>query len=67
MEKRYLNTKEQSEYLGRSEKPIRRLAFRKAIPHYKPGERLLFNLEEIEKWIKAHEMVLLEELEHSVK
>ena len=62
-EKKYLTTKELSKYLGRSEKAIRNLCFRREIPHFKPAGRLLFDRDEINKWIRSHEVVSLEELE----
>jgi excisionase family DNA binding protein len=63
-EKKYLNTTELSKYLGRSKKAIRNLCFRREIPHYKPAGRLLFDLDEINKWIRSHEVVSLEELDY---
>jgi excisionase family DNA binding protein len=52
MDRQYLNTKQLSEYLGRSEKAVRELAFRRAIPFRKPAGRLLFIREEIDQWIE---------------
>jgi excisionase family DNA binding protein len=62
LNKKYFTTKELSQYLGRSEKAIRNLCFRREIPHFKPAGRLLFDIEEINSWIQSHEVVSLEEI-----
>ena len=63
VDKKYFTTKELSKYLGRSEKAIRNLCFRREIPHFKPAGRLLFDRDEINKWIYSHEVVTVEEIE----
>lgn len=52
MDARYFNTKQLANYLGRSPKAIRELAFRRAIPFRKPAGRLLFLKSEIDLWIE---------------
>jgi len=62
LNKKYLTTRGLSKYLGRSEKVIRNLCFRREIPHFKPAGRLLFDMDEINRWIQSHEVVSLEEI-----
>ncbi len=59
---KYFNTKECAKYLSRTAKAVRELARRRQIPYYKPAGRLLFDIEQINEWIKSHEIVSLEEL-----
>ena len=63
VEKKFFTTRELSKYLGRSEKAIRNLCFRREIPHFKPAGRLLFDRDEINKWIRLHGVISLEEIE----
>ena len=61
--KKYLTVLELSEYIKRSPGAIRQLCLRRAIPYHKPGGRLLFNVEEIDRWIQMSEGISLEEIE----
>ena len=63
MEKRYFDTKQIAQYLNRSPKSIRNLCFRQQIPHCKIGGRLIFDLIEIQKWIKIHEVISSEKID----
>ena len=63
MEKRFLNTKELSHYLGRTQQAIRDLACRRKLPYRKFCGRLMFDKSEIDKLINASSGVLPEELE----
>lgn len=52
-ESKFLNIKEAAEYLGYSVGYLYKLASRKKIPSYQPtGNKILFDKEEIEKWVK---------------
>ena len=58
MENKFLDIKEAAEYLGYSAGYLYKLASRKKIPSYQPtGNKILFDKEEIEKWVKngSHE------------
>lgn len=53
MEKRYLNPKELSEYLGLKPDTIYSWIWQRKIPYFKIGGRLVkFDLREIEEWLK---------------
>lgn len=57
-ESKFLNIKEAAEYLGYSAGYLYKLASLKKIPSYQPtGNKILFDKEEIEKWVKngSHE------------
>lgn len=51
-QKKYLNTQECADFLGRTPGAIRNLVMRQRIPFRKPGGRLMFLRAEIEKWIE---------------
>ena len=63
MDQQYFNTREMAKYLCRTEKAIRELAFRRAIPFRKPAGRLLFIKDEVDKWIEMSAGISLENLE----
>ena len=67
MEKKYLNTKQLAEYIGRSPKAIRDMVFRRDIPFRKPGGRLLFAKNEIDNWIESSDGISLSELDLKTK
>ncbi len=56
-EHRYLTVAELSEYIKRSRPAIRMLILRRQIPFRKPSGRLLFDIEEIDRWIQISEGV----------
>ena len=61
--KQYFTVNQLSNYLaGRSPGAIRNLVLRRAIPFRKPSGRLLFDRDEIDRWIKSSAGVSLEEL-----
>jgi excisionase family DNA binding protein len=64
MEK-YLTVFELSKYIKRSTGATRNLVLRRKIPYRKVGGRLLFDKDEIDKWIKTSEGISLEEIENS--
>ena len=50
---KYLSVNEVAELLGVHPNHIRRLMYKKAIPHYKrPGVGVRFDLDEIKKWME---------------
>lgn len=53
MDKIYFNTKQLSEYIGRTPKAVRDMTFRKMIPYRKAGGRLIFVKGEVDQWIEA--------------
>jgi excisionase family DNA binding protein len=59
----YLTIFELSKYIKRSAGAIRNLVLRRKIPYRKVGGRLLFDKDEIDKWIKTSEGISLEEIE----
>ena len=55
MEKRFLNIKEASEYLGLAKKTLYNLVWQKKIPHYKPSrKKILFSIDNLDKWMETH-------------
>lgn len=60
---KYLSTRQVAEMLNRTPAAIRNLCMRRAIPHRKPGGRLLFVRAEVERWIDGAPGVRLEEIE----
>jgi excisionase family DNA binding protein len=59
----YLTVQELSLYLKRSPGAIRNLVLRRAVPYRKPAGRLLFDKDEIDKWIHDSEGVSFDELQ----
>lgn len=62
--KRYRDCNGLIEYLGNSRSPgaIRNLVMRRKIPFKKVAGRLLFDLDEVDEWIRMSEGVSLEEI-----
>jgi excisionase family DNA binding protein len=54
IEQAYLTIEQVAEYLHMTTKSVQRKVQSGEIKAYKPGKRLLFKLEEIEKWIKRY-------------
>jgi len=48
----YMNLKEASEYCHVSERHMKEEISRKNLRAYKPGKLLLFDIEDLNKWIK---------------
>lgn len=55
-EKRFIGTKELSEYLDVSINTVRHWVFSRQIPHVKMGRLVKFDLREIEGWIKKRKV-----------
>jgi excisionase family DNA binding protein len=53
MDKRFLSVKEAAQYLGRSEKSIYISVGRRQIPFPKWGKKLVFDREELDKFISS--------------
>lgn len=60
--KPYLTVDGVSDYINRSPGAIRNLVLRRAIPFRKPAGRLLFDRDEIDRWVKNSEGISLEEI-----
>jgi excisionase family DNA binding protein len=60
--KKYLTIFECAEYLKRSPGSIRNLVMQRRIPYRKPAGRLLFDLEEIDRWVQWSEGMSLEKI-----
>ena len=56
VERRFLNTKELSEYLGISINTIRSWIWTRQIPYHKLGRLVKFDLRKIETWLKEREV-----------
>ncbi len=54
MEKRLLNIKEASEYLGIPKGSLYKLVWQRRIPFVKIGKALRFDKEKIDKWIEKN-------------
>ena len=63
---KYLNCKECGELINRSPGAVRNLVLRRKIPFRKPGGRLLFIREEIERWIEDSPGLTFQELKKEV-
>ena len=48
----YINLKTASEYLDIPKSSIYQLIYKRSIPHYKLGSRILFRRSELSEWIK---------------
>ena len=57
-----LTIDELSHHIKRSKGAIRNLVLRRKIPYRKPAGRLLFDAEEIERWVKTSEGITLDEI-----
>lgn len=57
MNKDILNIKELSSYLTISESEIRKMVRENKIPHFRLGNRIKFNIETIEEWVKKLEQL----------
>jgi excisionase family DNA binding protein len=63
----YITANELAELLGESIKTVYSRVNKKQIPFYKPGGKaLLFNLKEIEEWIKTGRHSSIEELKENI-
>jgi hypothetical protein len=61
MEK-YLTIFELSDYIKRTPGSIRNLVLRRKIPYRKPAGRLLFDREEIDRWVQMADGISLEKM-----
>lgn len=50
--RKYYNSKEAAEYLGMQLSTLYKYTMNDAIPHYKLGNRVLFILDELDRWMK---------------
>jgi len=53
MEKRFLNIKEMSDYIGLTQGTLYVWTSQRRLPYLKVGNRVRFDLQEIEKWLKG--------------
>jgi len=60
--KQYLTVNDLSKIIGRSPAAVRNLVLRRRVPFRKPGGRLLFLPDEIERWVEESEGIKLEDL-----
>ena len=52
--KRFLDVREASDYLGLAESTLYTMANQRRIPFLKMGRRLKFDRKELERWIHSH-------------
>lgn len=50
----WMNVDQASHYLGIPKQSLYKLTSAKAIPHAKPGNRLLFKREDLDAWLEEH-------------
>ena len=50
-----LNVRELAQYLGVCERTIRNLVYERKVPFFRIGQRVLFRLEAIDRWIDERE------------
>ena len=55
---RYINVKQLSEYIGIGKDMIYHYNSAKEIPYMKIGRRVVYDIKEIEKWLKSKRVVL---------
>ncbi|MCE6992071.1 AlpA family transcriptional regulator [Dyadobacter sp. CY323] len=66
--KKMITLDELVEYTGYSKKYIYNLTAKALIPHYKPiGNKLFFNIEEIEAWLSKNRVKTLDEIDREVE
>jgi excisionase family DNA binding protein len=63
---RYLNLTEVAEYLRKSKSSIYKWCSDGQIPYIKSGKKLLFNKDEIDKWLEAHSIPTKEEFGNTI-
>ena len=51
----YMSIQQAADYMGVSERSVRRYIKQYGLPVHKPGGRYLISIEELEAWIKRHE------------
>jgi excisionase family DNA binding protein len=51
--KRFLNVKELCDYIDMSESYVYKMVSKKLIPHIKLGSRTLFEINEIDNWVRS--------------
>lgn len=56
MRKRLLNIKECAEYLGLSIQALYNRVAQRRINYIKEGKRILFDIEDLHKWIEEHKV-----------
>ena len=67
MEKRLLNIKEVSEYLGISQKGLYNMIYRREIPFIKIGGRVRFDIIDLDKWIERQKIKSVSSVIENVK
>ncbi len=58
---RYGGLAEAAAYLGKTDKAVRKLVERRAVPFRRAGKRLVFDLEELDLWVASLPGVAVEE------
>jgi excisionase family DNA binding protein len=61
LDRRYVTLAEAAVYLGRTQKALRKLVERRAVPFRRAGRRLVFDLHELDQWVGRLPGVALEE------
>lgn len=54
MTRRLVDQAAAAEYLGTTERHVRELKYRRAIPFVKVGRSLRFDIRDLDRWIEAH-------------
>ena len=67
VEKRLLNIKEASEYLGISQKGLYNMIYRREIPFIKIGGRVRFDIIDLDKWIEGQKIKSVSSVIENVK
>lgn len=61
LDRRYVTLAEAAVYLGRTQKALRKLVERRAVPFRRAGRRLVFDLHELDQWVGRLPGVALDE------
>lgn len=54
----YLTAREVAEYLRKSPGAIHNMVYRKQLTAYKPGGRLLFKKEDVDRWVHGFRLIV---------
>ncbi len=61
-----LDIKQAAEYLHIPFRSIYNLTYKRLIPHFKKGKRLLFNKDSLNEWIKSGKQETIEEIQQNL-
>lgn len=66
-QKEIFNFEEAASYLNMSRSTLYKLTSSKSIPHYKPNRFVFFEKAELDKWIRDHRVMTVDEMDAAVQ